>query len=355
MRAAHVFPGPVAGRGVVAAHWVPSERLAGADGRLPRELVCAALDCAQLWALMLHSPPAMSDRVVTAMLDADRRTGHHRRAVRGLGLADRPRRPPLARRRSNPGGRRRGLRGGSPDGGGRHGSRRPARARPLGGGVGCRPVGAPPRLARCMVHRRPSPSSLRTACRSRRGHRRRCVMRRRSSRAAGSRSTPGPTAKRARSPRRLSRPGAPVGRVGPRTRVKLCGGLRVETNGVACSLPGGEGASLLTFRSRAAWGCPSLCEWTSPRRPVRSARHARRHGTSSGSLAPRPSRFGRSRRPRARRTSGSAPRDEVHAHVRDGGPLSRHRPIPGTLRRRVRSGDVARVGPTRPRDGVVWS
>jgi hypothetical protein len=58
----HVFPGPVAGRGVVAAHWVPSERLAGADGRLPRELVCAALDCAQLWALMLHSPPAMSDR-----------------------------------------------------------------------------------------------------------------------------------------------------------------------------------------------------------------------------------------------------------------------------------------------------
>lgn len=65
----HVFSGPVAGRGVVAAHWVPSERLAGADGRLPRELVCAALDCAQLWALMLHAPPAMSDRVVTAMLE----------------------------------------------------------------------------------------------------------------------------------------------------------------------------------------------------------------------------------------------------------------------------------------------
>jgi hypothetical protein len=38
----HVFPGPVAGRGVVAAHWVPSERLAGADGRLPRELVRGA-------------------------------------------------------------------------------------------------------------------------------------------------------------------------------------------------------------------------------------------------------------------------------------------------------------------------
>jgi hypothetical protein len=65
----HVFPGPVAGRAVVAAHWVPPERLAGDDGRLPRELVSAALDCAQLWALMLHAPPSTSDRVVTATLE----------------------------------------------------------------------------------------------------------------------------------------------------------------------------------------------------------------------------------------------------------------------------------------------
>jgi hypothetical protein len=65
----HVFPGPVAGRAVVAALWVPPERFAGDDGRLPRELVCAALDCAQLWALMLHAPPATADRVVTARLE----------------------------------------------------------------------------------------------------------------------------------------------------------------------------------------------------------------------------------------------------------------------------------------------
>jgi hypothetical protein len=65
----HVFPGPVAGRAVVAAHWVPPERLAGDDGRLPRELVCAVLDCTQLWALMVHAPPATSDRVVTATLE----------------------------------------------------------------------------------------------------------------------------------------------------------------------------------------------------------------------------------------------------------------------------------------------
>ena len=38
-------------------------------GALPPELVCAALDCPQLWALMLHAPAATSDRVVTAVLE----------------------------------------------------------------------------------------------------------------------------------------------------------------------------------------------------------------------------------------------------------------------------------------------
>jgi hypothetical protein len=64
-----VFPGPVSGRALVAAHWVPSEQLAGERGGLPPELVCAALDCPQLWALMLHSPAATADRVVTAVLE----------------------------------------------------------------------------------------------------------------------------------------------------------------------------------------------------------------------------------------------------------------------------------------------
>jgi len=64
-----VYPGPVSGRGVVAAHWVPPEQLADDRGELPRELVCAALDCPQLWAMMVHAPAATSDRVVTAVLE----------------------------------------------------------------------------------------------------------------------------------------------------------------------------------------------------------------------------------------------------------------------------------------------
>ncbi len=64
-----IFPGPVSGRGIVAAHWVPPIGLAGPRGELPIELVCAALDCPQLWALMVHAPPSTSDRVVTAALE----------------------------------------------------------------------------------------------------------------------------------------------------------------------------------------------------------------------------------------------------------------------------------------------
>jgi hypothetical protein len=64
-----VFCGPVEGRRLVAAHWVPPARHACADGALPDELVCAALDCPQLWALMLHAPAATADRVVTSVLE----------------------------------------------------------------------------------------------------------------------------------------------------------------------------------------------------------------------------------------------------------------------------------------------
>jgi hypothetical protein len=64
-----VFPGPVSGRAIVAAHWVPPEQLADDRGELPKELVSAALDCTQLWAMMVHAPPATSDRVVTAVIE----------------------------------------------------------------------------------------------------------------------------------------------------------------------------------------------------------------------------------------------------------------------------------------------
>lgn len=68
-RGLRVFPGPVSGRAVVAALWVPPEALADERGDLPWTLVCAALDCPQLWALMVHAPAASTDRVVTAVLE----------------------------------------------------------------------------------------------------------------------------------------------------------------------------------------------------------------------------------------------------------------------------------------------
>jgi hypothetical protein len=64
-----VFPGPVSGRGLVAAHWVPPEEHADDRGELAPELVSAALDCPQLWALMVHGPATSSDRVVTTVLE----------------------------------------------------------------------------------------------------------------------------------------------------------------------------------------------------------------------------------------------------------------------------------------------
>jgi hypothetical protein len=58
-----IFPGPVAGRRLVAAPWVPP-----GQGFVPNELVWAAFDCAQLWSLVAHAPPNTTDRVVTAAL-----------------------------------------------------------------------------------------------------------------------------------------------------------------------------------------------------------------------------------------------------------------------------------------------
>src|SRR5215207_3205157 len=67
-RGLHVQPGPVPGRELVAALWEPAESQA-LDGRLRPELVSAALDCAQLWALMVHAPPTTPDHVVTSTIE----------------------------------------------------------------------------------------------------------------------------------------------------------------------------------------------------------------------------------------------------------------------------------------------
>ena len=65
-----VFPGPVSGRAMVAASWTPAAGHARGDGALPLELVSAALDCPQLWALMIHAEPASSERVVSSVIEA---------------------------------------------------------------------------------------------------------------------------------------------------------------------------------------------------------------------------------------------------------------------------------------------
>jgi hypothetical protein len=61
-----IFPGAVAGRNLVAAPWTPDGSLAGPSGSLRPEFVWAALDCPQLWALMVSAPRDSDERVVTA-------------------------------------------------------------------------------------------------------------------------------------------------------------------------------------------------------------------------------------------------------------------------------------------------
>lgn len=52
-----LFAGPVAGESVVATDWIPDTSLAGADDRLPPELISAALDCPGFQALQTGLKP----------------------------------------------------------------------------------------------------------------------------------------------------------------------------------------------------------------------------------------------------------------------------------------------------------
>jgi hypothetical protein len=67
-----LFTGPVPGRSVVAARWVPEPAHAGADGCVRPELVWAALDCPTIMALVFASPTHSKERVVTARLGVAR-------------------------------------------------------------------------------------------------------------------------------------------------------------------------------------------------------------------------------------------------------------------------------------------
>jgi hypothetical protein len=63
-----IFPGPAADPGVVAAPWVPDPSLTGSEGHVLPRFVWAALDCPQLWSLMVSAPPESDERVVTAAM-----------------------------------------------------------------------------------------------------------------------------------------------------------------------------------------------------------------------------------------------------------------------------------------------
>jgi hypothetical protein len=65
-----IFPGRVEGRDAVAAPWIPHAVDADERGVVRSEIVWAAFDCPQLWALMLSAPTDSAERVVTGELEA---------------------------------------------------------------------------------------------------------------------------------------------------------------------------------------------------------------------------------------------------------------------------------------------
>ena len=62
-----IFPGPVEG-GIVAAPWVPSPSLAGEAGRVPTEIVWAALDCPAIWSVLLTARTGAAEKIVTGRI-----------------------------------------------------------------------------------------------------------------------------------------------------------------------------------------------------------------------------------------------------------------------------------------------
>jgi hypothetical protein len=63
-----IFPGPVAGRNVVAAPWTPSRSIADSTGVVGSEFVWSALDCPTIWALVYSGRPDSDECAVTARL-----------------------------------------------------------------------------------------------------------------------------------------------------------------------------------------------------------------------------------------------------------------------------------------------
>jgi hypothetical protein len=76
-----IFVGPVPGREVLAAPWVPPALHAGPDGALRSEVIWAALDCPAIWGLALQTRPGAPEQVVSGRIAVE---------IRGRVLAGRP-------------------------------------------------------------------------------------------------------------------------------------------------------------------------------------------------------------------------------------------------------------------------
>jgi hypothetical protein len=63
-----IFPGPVDGRQLVAAIWLPDASLPQVDGAVAPEIVWAALDCPAIWGYVMHGNAGIEDRAVTGQL-----------------------------------------------------------------------------------------------------------------------------------------------------------------------------------------------------------------------------------------------------------------------------------------------
>lgn len=70
-----IFAGPVAGRDIVAAHWIPDASLADDAGLVRPEFVWAALDCPGAFAVTGADPLAMVLGRLTACVDTGIRPG----------------------------------------------------------------------------------------------------------------------------------------------------------------------------------------------------------------------------------------------------------------------------------------
>ncbi|MGH3047036.1 MAG: hypothetical protein ACRDNC_08555 [Gaiellaceae bacterium] len=65
-----IFPGPVAGRRIVAAPWTPDQTLGGADGRVRPEFLWAALDCPGAFANGFPEIPMVLGRLAARGMQA---------------------------------------------------------------------------------------------------------------------------------------------------------------------------------------------------------------------------------------------------------------------------------------------